>query len=613
MKRTILGIVFVCGALFVSAQTVHNGVWYSLYDDAEHSMNTQGDYAASGIFAPTKGTLNVQWRYEWIDWLGVARKIDTEVLESENGGSSTNKVGNLAENTDKNSHTTESFSISRNINWIKYNRTGLPTHKVIVYHQDIELAQHILLASGEYGATNGSHDFGDSEVQLASEAYHVNLRSFLSAGDITISSSLPEIFHVGSADNTTGLTYAVGVNACASVNGTASTASSTTLGKIANYGFDLYFTPQEGKTYNAVITITDGVSTAKINLSGKGIKRSQTIQWDLPQTMLSNETIPLAEASSGLEVAYTFSPEGIVRFENGEFVIDGDGVVTITASQEGNSMYFPANPLVKTVTIYPAEVTYAYEREICASDTYSDENFSGLTEGGIYCDTVPTMHGGDSIICLTLIAHPLYWLEESRSIRVGDSDTWENIFLGDLPIGDTTFVASYTSVYGCDSTMVLHLRVKPFIITYGNDTISLCAGESAVYEGKTYRRSTVDSVLVSAPNQFGGDSIVELVVNVYPALEVELSETIIAGDPQTWEGYELNQFEAGDTTLVAVYTSVHGCDSTYVLHLTVLPNTQAIETLDAIIEPTVQKILLHGQLFIRKGDDLFDPLGRKVE
>ena len=124
MKKILLSALLLSVGLGLWAQTNNNGVWYSLYDDAEHTMNTQGDYETGGVFAPTAGTLNVKWKYQWIDWLGVARKIDTEVLESSNGGSSTNKVGSLAENTDKNSNTTESFNVSRNINWIKFNRTG---------------------------------------------------------------------------------------------------------------------------------------------------------------------------------------------------------------------------------------------------------------------------------------------------------------------------------------------------------------------------------------------------------------------------------------------------------------------------------------------------------
>ena len=598
-------------AYAVSAQTYKNGVWYSLYDETEHTMNTQGDYDTGDVFAPTTGTLNVRWKYEWIDWLGIAKKIATEVLESADGGSSTNKVGALAENTSNNSNTTESFSVSRNINWIKFNRTGLPTHKVILQHLDIPLAKHILLSSGTYGATSSTHAFETIEAYSVSEAYHVNLRSFLTAGDITVTSSMPDIFRVGASDNTAGLTYAVGANACASANGTAATAGGASLGKIDNYGFDIYFTPQEVRTYEATITITDGVSTATVAVSGTGTKINQTISWEPETPILSSDTIVPATASSGLEVNYTFAPEGIVNYENGAFVVLSDGVVAITATQEGNDLYNAATPVVRTITIYPAEVHYTYERAMCEGDIYSDENFAQLSEAGLYCDTLPSVYGGDSIICLSLTVNPVYAFEETRFITVGTEETWHATDLSLLPEGDTTLVAAYTAITGCDSTYVLHLTVRPHITTYGNDTIHLCAGESYTYEGKTYRRSTTDSVLLAQPNQFGGDSIVELVVYVYPVVSMTLSNTIVEGEQETWQGFDLSEMPVGDTTLVAVYTSVHGCDSTYVLHLTVEQNTQALE--DTPMNGTVRKTVRNGQVLIRKGDAWYDLFGRKVE
>ena len=118
MKRLFLSILPLLVGCALSAQTYHDGVWYSLYDDATHTMNTQDDYATGGVFAPTTGTLNVKWRYEWIDWLGAFAKIDTEVLTSADNGDNTTKVGKLAENTGKNSNTTESFSVGRDINWM---------------------------------------------------------------------------------------------------------------------------------------------------------------------------------------------------------------------------------------------------------------------------------------------------------------------------------------------------------------------------------------------------------------------------------------------------------------------------------------------------------------
>ena len=570
MKRLFLSILPLLVGCALSAQTYHDGVWYSLYDDATHTMNTQGDYETGGVFAPTTGTLNVQWRYEWVDWVGFAKKIDTEVLTSADNGDNTTKVGKLAENTGKNSNTTESFSVGRNINWIKFNRTGLPTHKVHVYHIDIPLAKHILFASGDYGTATASYDFGEQDVLSTSEPYKVNLRSFLSAGDIKVTSSDPEIFHIGSAEATEPIVYAVGANACASANGTADAASGSALGKIANYAFSVYFTPKKGGSYTGEITLTDGVSTATITLSGTGRKLNQSITWNQEKTtFLSNETIVPATASSELEVAYSFSPEGIVTFADGVFSILSDGQVTVTAAQGGNEIYNAAESVSKTFTIFPAVSYNAYEASICEGEVYNDAYFGALTEGRIYSDTIPNAYGGDSVICLTLHVHPLFASEESFNHYLGLPGEWQGVDLSLLPLGDTTLVAAYSSAYGCDSTYTLHLSVLPNPTTYGEYKAAFCEGDSIEFAGKWYFAAADDSVMMSEKNIYGGDSIVLLTVSVNPVYQTEQTDTMRIGEEVTWQGVDLSVLPIGDTTLVAAYSSVYGCDSVYILHLTV--------------------------------------------
>lgn len=581
MKKCILILVAFALSYSAWAQTYHNGVWYALYDDSEHTMNTQGDYETS-LFAPTTGDLNVKWRYEWIDWLGAFAKIDTDVLESADGGSNTRQVGSLAENTDKNSNTTEHYSVSRNINWIKYNRSGLPTHKVIVYHQDIPLAKHILFASGTYGATTASHDFGTQDALSVSEPFSINLRSFLTAGDITVTSSDPDIFRLGSADNTEPLVFAVGANACASANGTAAQATQGMLANIANYAVPVYFMPQEGKEYAAVITLTDGTSTVKVNVSGIGRKLDQVITWEPETPILSSGAITPATASSGLPVAYTFDPENILAFENGAFTILSEGTVTVTASQTGNTVYNAAESLTRIITVNPAQTYFTYEAQICEGDAWSDENFDALTDGGTYYDTIPNVYGGDSIITLELTVHPVYGFDQNLTMYIGAEEKWQNTDLSIFPLGDTLLMAPYTTVHGCDSVYTLHLSVIPRPTTYGVDTINICEGDIAEYEGRTYESEANDTILLAQKNQLGGDSVVFLTVHVWSLTFVESELTMWINDTLVWQHFDLSTMPLGDTTLIAPYVSVHGCDSVYTLHLSVIPRptTYGADTLD---------------------------------
>ena len=582
MKRLILSILPLWVGCALSAQTYHDGVWYSIYDDATHTMNTQGDYETGGVFAPTTGTLNVKWRYEWIDWLGAFAKIDTEVLTSADNGNNTTKVGKLAENTGKNSNTTESFSVGRDINWIKFNRTGLPTHKVHVYHIDIPLAKHILLASGDYGTATASYDFGEQDALSISEPYMVNLRSVLSAGDITVTSSDPEIFHLGSAESIDPIVYAVGANACASANGTADAASGAALGKIANYAFPVYFTPNESGSYTGTITLTDGVSTATITLSGTGRKLNQSITWDQEKTtILSNETIAPATASSSLQVTYTFSPEGIVTFADGVFSILSDGQVTVTAAQSGNNIYNAAESVAKTFTIFPAVTYNTYEASICEGEVYNDEHFGALTEGRLYYDTIPNVYGGDSVITLTLHVHPLFASEESFNHYLGLPGEWQGVNLSLLSLGDTTLIAAYSSAYGCDSTYTLHLSVLPNPTTYGEYQAAFCDGDSVEFSGKWYTAAIQEDVTVAEKNIFGGDSIVTFTATVLPRHFFAEDTTIYVGQPGVWREIDLSLIPVGDTILTKVYTTVTECDSVYTMHLTVneAPATYGVDSI----------------------------------
>ena len=538
MKKNFLICILCAVFCTLRAQTYNNGVWYSLYDDSEHSMNTISSYTASNIFAPTNGQFQFKWTYTKTELTGWFATNATHIYQSADGGSSSTEIGTLTDKTWNTEHTTN-LQVDANINWLQWDRPVGNTHIVKIYNLHLPLAKHILLASGTYGATTASHAFADQDMYSVSEAYTVSLRSFLTAGDITVTSSMPEVFRVGAADNTAGITFAVGANACASANGKAAAAGGANLGNIANYGIAIYFAPQEAKAYEATITITDGTSTATVTVSGTGL--------------------------------------------------------------------YVAPPI-------PDDTYYTYSAAICEGEAYTDDLFSGLTQAGTYMDTIPNIAGGDSIITFTLTVNPVYLFEEQRTMLKGEAQTWQNIDLSVLPVGDTLLVASYQTVTECDSTYVLALFVQPRVTTYGNDTISLCTGEKAVYEGKTYRRSTVDSVLLSTPNIYGGDSIVELVVNVYPAVNITLDQTITEGETLTWEDIDLSTFPVGDTTLVASYLTVHGCDSTYVLHLTVAQrNTEGVDQITNDQSPITNKVLRDGHVFLRKGDAWYDLFGHKIQ
>ena len=575
MKRLFLSILPLLVGCALSAQTYHDGVWYSLYDEEGFELNTISHKELT-LFAPTNGSFTFVSTYNKLA-VNVFPKCKTYVYESANGGSSSSQIGQALPDVNlafSYGHFGEShnntLTCSRNINWLKFDRGTGNTHVHKIQNLRISLAQHILLASGDYGTTSASYDFGEQDLLSTSEPYMVNLRSFLSAGDITVTSSDPEIFHLGSAESIDPIVYAVGANACASANGTADAASGAALGKIANYAFPVYFTPKESGSYTGTITLTDGVSTATITLSGTGRKLNQSITWDQEKTtILSNETIAPATASSSLEVTYSFSPEGIVTFADGVFSILSDGQVTVTAAQSGNNIYNAAESVAKTFTIFPAVTYNTYEASICEGEVYNDEHFGALTEGRLYYDTIPNVYGGDSVITLTLHVHPLFASEESFNHYLGLPGEWQGVDLSLLSLGDTTLIAAYSSAYGCDSTYTLHLSVLPNPTTYGEYQAAFCDGDSVEFSGKWYTAAAQEDVIVAEKNIYGGDSVVTFTATVLPRHFFAQDTTITMDEPLVWREKEYGLLTPGAYTLYDSLKNIDGCDSVYTMHLTV--------------------------------------------
>jgi hypothetical protein len=249
--------------------------------------------------------------------------------------------------------------VSRNINKLLFKRDVGNTYGVNYKRVNVLMANHILLAEGEYGAESMTYAFEQTQVGEVLSAT-VDLRSFLTMGDITISSDNPA-FRVGSADNTETLVWAVGANACASPNGAdGALAGGETLGDIDQYGVAIYFCPDYVKDYQGTITITDGVSTATISVTGVGYVEEQWAQeiiWDLDTLQMTvGDTLRLnAVATSGLEVGYSLNNADVCALENNMLIALAAGEIIVTATQEGNVLYLPAEEVTCTITVVPAE------------------------------------------------------------------------------------------------------------------------------------------------------------------------------------------------------------------------------------------------------------------
>ncbi|MBO6307032.1 MAG: hypothetical protein J6M55_05960 [Paludibacteraceae bacterium] len=252
---------------------------------------------------------------------------------------------------------------------------------------------------------------------------------------------------------------------------------------------------------------------------------------------------------------------------------------------------------------------------LCSGERYE---FEGKTYKKTTTATVvlaqKNMYGGDSIVELTVNVYPKMLMESSMTIIIGTDTTWENIDLSVLPVGDTTLVAAYKSIHDCDSTYTLYLTVEPVPTAYGEYEASFCEGDSVEYAGTWYYETTKTEILLDEKSTLGGDSIVRLTVTVHPVESTEETRQIMLGTQEIWNEIDFSALPLGDTTLVAKGTTAYGCDSTHTLYLTVVKNTAtAIDQTQADLQPAAAKELRNGLIYIRKGDDLYDVCGRKVE
>ena len=339
MKKIFTNL-FLLATIFMastnlSAQTYNGGTWYSLYDTGENSNVNAAypDFAEKSVFAPAE---SMTFEYKKYSLLSIDGKV--EVYNKVNGTDWSSSKGSVSYSDRKNWKTSPTISLDANISHIRYKMasgTG-----VYVRNHFVKLKKHILIADGGYGKSSESKSFENVTIGGTSNVQTVNLRSFLTTDNITVASS-DVAFRIGSANNTNGQVFAVGANACASANGSGA-AGGGNLGAISNYAVNIYFCPTEAKEYSATITITDGTSTATINVSGTGIKKDQFIIWSdeyadgkLPKGKIVANA---ARATSNNNITYKSSNESVIAIINDgaafQAIAEGEATITATAAED---------------------------------------------------------------------------------------------------------------------------------------------------------------------------------------------------------------------------------------------------------------------------------------
>ena len=212
---------------------------------------------------------------------------------------------------------------------------------------------------------------------------------------------------------------------------------------------------------------------------------------------------------------------------------------------------------------------------VCDSELPYTWNHRTFAEAGTQYDTLTNAAGADSLLTMVLHVLPTWHLDFYDTICSNQTTSF----------GDSTYstAGDYTHALltnaGCDSLRTLHLAV---LSTSAGDT-SATACDQFTWHDSLYTASTTASYTTT--NAHGCDSTVTLHLAVYPSVSINDADTICQNqlaNGYTWRDTVL--YTAPDSGIYTrTRTTVHGCDSTLTLALSVMPNT-ASTVFDTIVE-----------------------------
>jgi len=233
------------------------------------------------------------------------------------------------------------------------------------------------------------------------------------------------------------------------------------------------------------------------------------------------------------------------------------------------------------LTVHPVYETIVYDT-VCEGDPYHGYGFtltnaqpSGDGTSLAFYRIAQSIHGCDSVIHLNLFVGETYLFETGREICQGDTVMWR----GKQYDKEGTYEETFSTVHGCDSVYRLHLTVhsSPRLEFSGE----VCQGKSYNEYGFFVPSATKDTIVrQELKTRWGCDSVRTLYLTVYPRYDTVVYDTVCQGDPYHRHGVSISHAQPSGDGKPAMfrhtYPSIHGCDSTVTLFLTVHPISDTI-------------------------------------
>ena len=194
---------------------------------------------------------------------------------------------------------------------------------------------------------------------------------------------------------------------------------------------------------------------------------------------------------------------------------------------------------------------------ICNGETYT-VGTSVYSTMGTFNDYFTAANGCDSIVITNLTVNPTY--DTTVTVTICDGDSYS--------VGNSTYTAagSYTDVLsttlGCDSTVTTILTLNP---TYTiNQNIEICEGDTYIIGTSTYSSTGNYTDVFTSISGCDSTIITNLIVN--PTYDTTVNVTICTGDVYSVGTSTYN----ANGNYTDILTSINGCDSTVNTNLTVV-------------------------------------------
>ena len=209
---------------------------------------------------------------------------------------------------------------------------------------------------------------------------------------------------------------------------------------------------------------------------------------------------------------------------------------------------------------------------VCTDAAYNKYGFtiSAPVETGFYSQHQTSQSGCDSFVVLHLYVHELNTTELYDTLCEGTPYQQYGFNIPNATTGSHSFTRTVKTAYGCDSTVVLNLVVYPVHHAEYNDDVCVNEPYSGYGFDTVITQSGIHTLTYNGQNIHGCDSTVTLHLNVHPTYHQTINAAICYDETYPFDGMDLDQ----SGTYTANYTTAHGCDSIITLVLTVYPESR---------------------------------------